>query len=86
MTVCVLLGICGCWFVRRVAGSGAGPAGGVAEAWHAEVGDAVAASDLPHRAELLLGGLEGGLQPGDLAEPAFAAGLVDTGLQVVADL
>ena len=66
--------------------SGAGPADGVVEAGHAEVGDAVAAGDLVHRVELLLGGLESGFQPGDLAEPAFAAGLGDAGLEVVADL
>ena len=46
----------------------------------------MAASDLVHRVELLLGGLESGFQPGDLAEPAFAAGLGDAGLEVVADL
>lgn len=56
------------------------------EAGHAEVSDAVAASDLVHRVKLLPGGLESGLQPGDLAEPACAAGLGDTGLEVVADL
>ena len=46
----------------------------------------MAASDLVHRVELLLGGLESGFQPGDLADPAFAAGLGDAGLEVVADL
>jgi len=67
-------------------GSGAGLADGVAEAWHAKAGDAVAAGDLVHGLEFLFGGLEGGLQAGDLAEPAFAAGFGDSGLEVVADL
>ena len=46
----------------------------------------MAAGDLVHGLEFLFGGLEGGLQAGDLAEPAFAAGFGDSGLEVVADL
>ena len=46
----------------------------------------MAGGDLLHGPEFLGGGFEGGFQPGDLAEPAFAAGLGDAGLEVVADL
>jgi hypothetical protein len=46
----------------------------------------VPAGDPAHGLKFLLGGLKGGLQPGDLAEPAFAASFADAGLQVVADL
>jgi hypothetical protein len=56
------------------------------EAGHAEVRDAVAVGDPVHGLEFLFGGLEGRFQAGDLAEPAFAAGFGDAGLEVVADL
>jgi hypothetical protein len=48
--------------------------------------DLLAGGDLLHGPEFLLGGLEGGFQAGDLAEPALAAGLGDAGFEVVADL
>src|SRR5215475_8347520 len=67
-------------------GSGAGPSDGVVEAGHAQVRGSVSAGDLAHGLEFLFGGLQGGFQSGDLAEPALAAGLGDTGLEVVADL
>jgi hypothetical protein len=69
-----------------VSRSCAGVSDGAAEGGHAEVGDAVAGGDLLHGLEFLLGGFEGGFQPGYLAEPAFAAGLGDAGFEVVADL
>lgn len=50
------------------------------------MGGAVAGGELLHGAEFLVGGFEGGFQSGDLAEPAFAAGLGNAGLKVVADL
>jgi len=50
------------------------------------MGHAVAAGDLFHGLEFLAGCGQGGFQPGDLAEPAFAAGFGDAGLEVVADL
>ena len=78
--------ICVLRAVRRVAESAAGPADGVAEARHAEVRGCVPAGDLAHGLKFLLSGLQGGLQAGDLAEPAFAAGFGDAGLEVVADL
>ena len=56
------------------------------EAGHAEVRDAVAVGDPVHSLEFLFGGLEGRFQAGDLAEPAFAPGFGDAGLEVVADL
>jgi hypothetical protein len=70
------------------AGSGrrAGPPDAVAEVRHAEVGHAVTAGDLFHGLEFLVGCGQGGFQPGDLAEPAFAAGFGNAGLEVVADL
>jgi hypothetical protein len=60
------------------------PGHGVSEAWHAEVGGAVAVGDLAHGLESLFGCLEGELHPSDLAESAFAAGLGDARLEVVA--
>ena len=54
-------------------GSGTGSSNGIAEAGHAELRDCVPAGHLAHALKFLLGGLEGGLQSGDLAEPAFAA-------------
>ena len=81
-----------CWRIdfakmalRRVAGSGGVATDGVAEAGHAEMRGAVAGGDLLHGLEFVVGGFEGGFQAGDLAEPAFAAGLVDAVLEVVAD-
>ena len=46
----------------------------------------MAVGDPVHGLEFLFGGLEGRFQAGDLAEPAFAAGFGDAGLEVVADL
>lgn len=46
----------------------------------------MAGGDLLHGLEFVVGGFEGGFQAGDLAEPAFAAGFGDAGLEVVADL
>ena len=46
----------------------------------------MAAGDLVHGLEFLFGGLKSGLQAGDLAGRAFAAGFGDAGLEVVADL
>ena len=66
--------------------SGTGPPDGVVEAGHAKVRGSVPGGDLAHGLKLLLGGLEGGFQAGDLAEPAFAAGFGYAGLEVVADL
>ena len=56
------------------------------EAGHAEVRNPVAVGDPVHGLEFLVGGLEGRFQAGDLAEPAFAAGFGDAGLEVVTDL
>jgi len=50
------------------------------------VGRAVTGGDLLHGLKFLLGRFESGFQPGDLPEPALAAGLGDAGLKVVADL
>ena len=46
----------------------------------------MAVGDPVHGLEFLFGGLEGRFQAGDLAEPAFAAGFGDAGLEVVTDL
>ncbi len=52
---------------------------------HAEARDAAAVGGSVHGLEFLFGGLEGRFQ-GDLAEPVFAAGFGDAGLEVVTDL
>ena len=54
---------------------------------HAEVGDRRrAGAELACGLKLLLGGSEAGLESGDYAEPAFAAGFGDAVVEVVADL
>jgi hypothetical protein len=67
-----------------LAGGGDGAAGDVGEARHAEVDCGAPPGKLVELGEFLPGGGEADLQAVGLAEPAFALGFVDAGLEVVA--
>jgi hypothetical protein len=61
-----------------------GAAGKVGEAGHAEVNGGAPPGELVELGEFLPGGGEADLQALGLAEPAFALGFVDAGLEVAA--
>ena len=67
-------------------GGGRGAAGDLWEAGHPEVGAGRAGGELVELGEFLAGAVEADLQAVDFAEPAFASGFGDAGVQVVADL
>jgi len=67
-----------------LAGGGYGAVGDVGEARHAEVDGGAPPGEIIELGELVLGGGEADLQALSLAEPAFALGFADAGLEVVA--
>ena len=63
-----------------------GASGDLGEGGHPEFCAGRLGRDLVELGEFLAGAVEADLQPVDLAEPAFAAGVRDAGVEVVADL
>ncbi|WP_006247764.1 hypothetical protein [Mycolicibacterium tusciae] len=66
--------------------SGEGASDEVGEVWDAEVGGGCSGGEFIELGQFLVGAGEADLQSFDLAEPAFAAGFIDAGAEVVADL
>ena len=66
------------------AGGGDGAAGDAGEAGHAEVDGGAPPGEIVELGELVPGGGEADLQALGFAEPAFALGFADAGLEVVA--
>jgi hypothetical protein len=58
----------------------------VANVGHAEVDGGLADGEFAHGLELLVGGGQGGLDRGDLAEPALLLCLLESVAQVAVDL